>query len=88
MSCHEYEVRKKSKEEPLYTVDLRRSIRKRAHAKVLKVDCSAAEKCSGFVKYFSARDVPGSNHIGAIVKDEEVFVESVVQHFGAVSPTS
>ena len=56
----------------------------RAHAKVLSVDCSAAEKCAGFVAYLGAKDVRGSNHMGAIVHDEEIFVTEVATHVGAV----
>lgn len=56
----------------------------RAHAKILNVDISEAEKSSGFVAYFSHKDVQGTNHIGAVVKDEEVFAESIVKYYGAV----
>lgn len=56
----------------------------RAHARLVSVDTSLAEQSSGFVAYFGAKDVVGSNHIGAIVKDEEVFAEDVVKCFGAV----
>ena len=56
----------------------------RAHAQVLGVDTSAAEACDGYVAYFCANDVTGSNHIGAVIKDEEVFVTDVVKHYGAV----
>lgn len=57
----------------------------RAHARLLSVDVSEAEKFPGFVAYFSAKDVTGSNHMGAIVHDEEVFVTEEVLHYGAVS---
>jgi xanthine dehydrogenase/oxidase len=57
----------------------------RAHARLLSVDTTEAEKFPGFVAYFSAKDVVGSNHMGAIVHDEEVFVTEEVLHYGAVS---
>jgi xanthine dehydrogenase molybdopterin-binding subunit B len=57
----------------------------RAHAKLLSVDTSEAEKCSGFVAYLCAKDVPGDNHMGAIIHDEEIFVTEMVLHYGAVS---
>lgn len=56
----------------------------RVHARVLGVDTTAAEECPGYVAYFCANDVTGSNHIGAIVKDEEVFATDIVKHIGAV----
>jgi xanthine dehydrogenase/oxidase len=57
----------------------------RAHAKIVKVDISAAEKCEGFIRYFDYKDIKGSNKIGAIFKDEELFAETEVKFFGAVS---
>ena len=57
----------------------------KGHAKILNVDISAAEKCPGFVRYFSSADVTGTNHIGAIVKDEEVFATEIAKYHGAVS---
>eukprot|EP01031_Cornospumella_fuschlensis_P033912 gene33912-41037_t len=56
----------------------------KAHANILSVDTSDAEKCPGFVAYLGAQDVLGSNHIGAIIKDEEVFATKTVKHYGAV----
>lgn len=56
----------------------------RAHARIVSIDTSEAEKCPGYVTFLSAKDVTGNNHIGAIVKDEEVFAESVVKHHNAV----
>jgi xanthine dehydrogenase/oxidase len=56
----------------------------RAHARIVSIDASEAEKCPGFVTLLTAKDVTGNNHIGPVVKDEEVFAESVVTHVGAV----
>lgn len=56
----------------------------KAHARILGVDTSDAEICDGYIAYFCANDVTGSNHIGAVIKDEEVFATDVVKHYGAV----
>jgi xanthine dehydrogenase molybdopterin-binding subunit B len=56
----------------------------KAHARVLSVDTSAAEKCAGYVTYICAKDVIGSNKMGVIVKDEEIFVTDVASYHGAV----
>ncbi len=57
----------------------------RAHAQLLNVDISEAQRCDGFVAYYGAKDIRGDNKIGAIVKDEEVFATTEVKHYGAVS---
>ena len=59
----------------------------KAHAKIINIDWSGAESCPGFVKYFCAKDVIGSNNIGAVIKDEEVFATEYVKHYGAVIGT-
>jgi xanthine dehydrogenase/oxidase len=56
----------------------------KAHARLVSVDISEAQLCPGFVAYFCAKDVVGSNKIGAVIKDEEVFVTEIVTHVGAV----
>jgi len=56
----------------------------RAHARILSIDPKPAESCPGFVAFFSAKDVTGSNHIGAVIKDEEVFATEIVKHHGAI----
>jgi len=56
----------------------------RAHARLISIESSAAERSVGFIAFYSAKDITGSNHIGAVVKDEEVFVTEYVKHFGAV----
>ena len=57
----------------------------KAHAKVINVDISDAKNCPGFVAYYSSKDVTGSNNIGAILKDEEVFTTGEVKYHGDVS---
>lgn len=56
----------------------------RAHAIITSIDTSAAEACPGFERFFSYKDVPGNNALGAVAHDEEVFVEKEVKHVGAI----
>jgi xanthine dehydrogenase/oxidase len=56
----------------------------RPHARLLSVDTSEAEKCRGFVRYISAKDVTGCNAMGAVVQDEEIFASEIVHCVGAV----
>jgi xanthine dehydrogenase molybdopterin-binding subunit B len=56
----------------------------RAHARIKSVDVSEAEKSPGFIKYLDHRDIRGSNKLGPIFHDEELFVENEVKFFGSV----
>ncbi len=56
----------------------------KAHAKLLSVDASEAEKCPGFHSYITRKDITGHNMIGAVIKDEEVFAEDTVRYVGMV----
>ena len=56
----------------------------KAHAHVKSVDISEARGCDGFISYFDHKDVQG-NSIGAVVKDEEVFVTKTATHVGMVA---
>ena len=56
----------------------------KAHARIKSVDISDALECDGYVAYFDHKDVEGSNDIGAVIKDEEVFATKFVKHVGAV----
>ena len=53
-----------------------------AHAKLLSVDASAALAMPGVVGYYGAADVPGDNHTGPVVHDEEVFASETVTCVG------
>eukprot|EP00897_Mesotaenium_endlicherianum_P009776 jgi/Mesen1/8827/ME000053S08233 len=44
----------------------------RPHARLLAIDTSRAAACLGYVAFFGAKDVPGSNRVGAIIHDEEI----------------
>jgi len=52
------------------------------HARLTRVDASKALEVPGVVAYFGAKDVPGSNFIGPVVQDEEVFATEYVTAVG------
>lgn len=56
----------------------------KAHARILGVDISEAEKCKGYHSYMNHTDVTGHNQIGAVFKDEEVFAVDTVRYVGMV----
>ena len=43
------------------------------HAKIVKLDTTAAAAMPGVHGIFTAKDVPGGNDIGPVIKDEELF---------------
>lgn len=51
-----------------------------AHGHINNIDFSAAEQMDGIVKIFSAKDIPGENQIGGIIKDEPLLAEKEI-HF-------
>lgn len=57
---------------------------KKAHARILSIDDTLAKSSPGFAGLFFSRDVPGSNNIGVIIHDEEVFASEVVTCVGQV----
>jgi CO/xanthine dehydrogenase Mo-binding subunit len=52
------------------------------HARLLRVDTSAAEGAPGVVAVLTAKDVPGRNCFGIIRKDQPVFAEDRVRYLG------
>ena len=54
------------------------------HAKILSIDDSGARSLTGFAGIFFAKDVPGDNHIGPVVADEEMFASEFVTCVGQV----
>lgn len=52
------------------------------HAVVNSVDISKAEKIPGVVKVLTARDVPGVNKYGLLVRDQPIFCNEVVRFVG------
>ncbi|GMI97444.1 xanthine dehydrogenase 1, XANTHINE DEHYDROGENASE 1 [Hibiscus trionum] len=57
---------------------------KKPHARILSIDDSGAKSSPGFAGIFFAKDVPGSNKIGSIVLDEELFASEFVTCVGQV----
>ncbi|XP_003473062.1 xanthine dehydrogenase/oxidase [Cavia porcellus] len=55
----------------------------RAHAKILSIDTSEAQKVPGFVCFLSAEDIPGSNVTG-LFDDETVFAKDEVTCIGHI----
>ncbi|MBA0650733.1 hypothetical protein Goklo_018119 [Gossypium klotzschianum] len=57
---------------------------KKPHARILSIDDSGAKASPGFAGIFFAKDVPGSNKIGPVVLDEELFASEFVTCVGQV----
>nr|GMD12939.1 xanthine dehydrogenase 1-like isoform X1 [Ipomoea batatas]GMD16352.1 xanthine dehydrogenase 1-like isoform X1 [Ipomoea batatas] len=55
---------------------------KKPHARVLSIDDSEAKTSPGLAGIFYAKDVPGSNMIGPVVEDEELFAAEYVTCVG------
>ena len=45
------------------------------HAKMKAIDTSAAEKFAGVIRVITAKDVPGVNRFGQIIRDFRIFAE-------------
>jgi xanthine dehydrogenase/oxidase len=54
------------------------------HAKIVSLDASAALAHPGCLGFWSAKDVPGSNEIGDIIRDEELFASETVVCVGTI----
>ncbi|GLC34818.1 hypothetical protein PLESTB_001167600 [Pleodorina starrii] len=54
------------------------------HARITRLDASAALQIPGVIGFYCAKDVPGSNMIGPVAYDEEVFATSEVTAVGQV----
>eukprot|EP00798_Chlamydomonas_sp_ICE-L_P022196 gene22196-29256_t len=56
------------------------------HAKITKLDASKALEIDGVAGFYCAKDIPakGTNKIGPVALDEEVYVESVATAVGAI----
>ncbi|KAK4384529.1 Xanthine dehydrogenase 1 [Sesamum angolense] len=57
---------------------------RKPHARILEIDDVAAKSSPGFAGIFFAKDVPGTNKIGPIVADEELFASGIVTCVGQV----
>ena len=57
-----------------------------AHARILSMDCTAAERMPGVWRVLTAKDVPGENDTGPILHDELLFPTDIVNfHAQAVA---
>lgn len=52
------------------------------HARIVRVDTSAAERLPGVVRVLTAKDVPGENRYGMHVLDQQVFCDQKVRYLG------
>lgn len=53
-----------------------------AHAILEEVDSSEAVKCPGVVAVLTAKDIPGGNGVGILIKDEPVLVKDKIRRIG------
>ncbi|AWV88040.1 xanthine dehydrogenase molybdopterin binding subunit [Bradymonas sediminis] len=53
-----------------------------AHGTIKNLDLSAARALKGVTAVFTAEDIPGENQVGAILKDEVLIAEDLVQFIG------
>jgi xanthine dehydrogenase large subunit len=53
-----------------------------AHARIVSVDLTSVLKIEGVVIALTAKDIPGHNHFGPIIKDEHLLVEDVAEFLG------
>lgn len=53
-----------------------------AHGRIKKLDFGKALELPGIVKIFQAKDIPGNNQLGAIIKDEPLFAEDELHYMG------
>ncbi|WVZ57391.1 hypothetical protein U9M48_007782 [Paspalum notatum var. saurae] len=57
---------------------------KKAHARILSIDDSLAKSSPGFAGLFLSKDIPGANHTGPVIHDEEVFASDIVTCVGQI----
>jgi CO/xanthine dehydrogenase Mo-binding subunit len=66
-------------EEPLHLKVVRST---RPHAKIVNVEMSEALKVKGVERIFTAKDIPGKNLTGVIIKDQPVLASDRVRYVG------
>jgi CO/xanthine dehydrogenase Mo-binding subunit len=55
------------------------------HARIIEIDAKAAAKLRGVVRIITARDIPGSNRGGQILKDIHVLADDKIRSHGDVA---
>ncbi len=68
-----------SGQETLYLATVRSSY---PHAKILKIDHSEALKYPGVIRIITAKDIPGENKYGKIIRDQPVLADEKVRFIG------
>src|SRR5256885_17266713 len=53
-----------------------------AHARLVRLDAARARSAPGIHGVFTAREVPGENHVGPVHHDEPLFAEGAVLFAG------
>src|ERR1017187_5273625 len=54
------------------------------HARIVSIDTSAAEKVAGVIRVLTAKDVPGENRFGQIIRDYRIFADDKIRYHGDV----
>jgi CO/xanthine dehydrogenase Mo-binding subunit len=54
------------------------------HAKIVRIDIEAAGKAPGVLKVLTAKDVPGVNRFGQIIRDFRIFADDKIRYHGDV----
>jgi CO/xanthine dehydrogenase Mo-binding subunit len=54
------------------------------HARISAIDTSAAEKVAGVIRVTTAKDVPGGNRFGQIIRDFRIFADDKIRYNGDV----
>ena len=54
------------------------------HARILSIEISAAEKIPGVIRVLTAKDVPGENRFGQIIRDYRIFADDKIRYHGDV----
>jgi CO/xanthine dehydrogenase Mo-binding subunit len=54
------------------------------HARINAIDTSAAEQVPGVIRVLTAKDVPGVNRFGQIIRDYRIFADDKIRYHGDV----
>ena len=54
------------------------------HARILSIETSAAENIPGVIRVLTAKDVPGENRFGQIIRDYRIFADDKIRYHGDV----
>ncbi len=54
----------------------------RVHAKIISLDFSSVLSSPGVISVLTAKDIPGDNDCGPIIKDDPILADGIVQYIG------